>query len=500
LLPGIAAFCAAMLVALMGVLAFADTPNDQPSPPPVPKSGTVKIQVVGTNDLHGYLEPTGGLGGAGYLSAYLKEARGEAPGHTITVHAGDMIGASPLISTYFNHASTVAAINKMGFDVGTVGNHEFDHGGAAIAKLLQGVKFPYISANVEDLDGNLRLPPYKVIERAGVKVGFIGVTTNSATRYILPRFADRLRFGDMSDAVNRVVPELQRQGVQAIVVLAHSGGYQQGGPGSDAAGEVVDEAKQMSPAVDAIISAHTHSFLNTRVDGKLLVQSYAFGTAIDKVQLTIDRATGDVVASSADVPRTSHTGVTPDPVVDRIVKKYKGIVDPVSERFIIDARRSYSREQGNLGKIVAAAQRSQAHAEIGFVNPGNMRADLSQGRVTYGALCAIEAYGHPVMRMKLRGADFPELLEEQWTPGQAPTLLYTSGIHYDRDGDGVKNVTGPDGRPLDPDRLYTVGANELIATGDRFPVLRDRARDKVTVGTDVDALVSYLQHHPRALR
>jgi 2',3'-cyclic-nucleotide 2'-phosphodiesterase (5'-nucleotidase family) len=102
--------------------------------------------------------------------------------------------------------------------------------------------------------------------------------------------------------------------------------------------------------------------------------------------------------------------------------------------------------------------------------------------------------------MRLRGADFPELLEEQWTPGQAPTLLYTSGIRYDRDGNGVKNVTGADGRPLDPDRFYTVAANELIATGDRFPVLRDRARDKVTVGTDVDGLVSYLEHHPRALR
>ena len=190
----------------------------------------------------------------------------------------------------------------------------------------------------------------------------------------------------------------------------------------------------------------------------------------------------------------------PDREIDRIVKRYAGEVDPVSSRVVANSRRSLSRERGNLGKVVAKAQRAQARADVAFVNPGNMRADLDKGPVTYGALCSIAAYGHPVMRLKLRGSDFPALLEEQWRSGGRPTMLYTSGIRYDRDGSKVEHVTDSAGRPLDPDRIYTVAANELIATGNRFTVLRDRGRDKTPVGTDTQALVSYLERHPRALR
>jgi 5'-nucleotidase len=489
-----------MLVALMGVWAVADSPEPEPTKPAPPKRGQVRIQVLGTNDLHGYLEPKGDYGGAAYLAGHFDKLAATAPGRTIRVHAGDMIGASPLISSYFNHRSTLATVNRMGFDVGTVGNHEFDNGAKRIADLLKSVRFPYVSANVTDLDGHLNLKPYEIVERAGVRIGFIGVTTDSAPVYLLPRFAKRLRFGDQSDAVNRWVPELQRRGVEAIVVLAHEGGYQSGGPGTPAAGKIVDETKQMSDAVDAVVSAHTHSFLNTRVDGKLLVQSYSFGTAIDRVQLTVDRGTGDVVSSSAEIPRTWHSEVRPDREIDRIVKRYAGEVDPVSSRVVANSRRSLSRERGNLGKVVAKAQRAQARADVAFVNPGNMRADLDKGPVTYGALCSIAAYGHPVMRLKLRGSDFPALLEEQWREGGRPTLLYTSGIRYDRDGSKVERVTDSAGRRLDPDRMYTVAANELIATGNRFTVLRDRGRDKTPVGTDTQALVSYLERHPRALR
>src|SRR5204863_4500278 len=132
---------------------------------------------------------------------------------------------------------------------------------------------PYVSANVVDREEKLRLPPYLIVRRAGIKVGFIGVTTPTAPRYLLPRFARRFRFLDLSDSVNRWVPALQRRGVQAIVVLAHSGAFQTGGPGSEAAGEIVDETRQMSDAVDLVISGHTHSYLNTRVGRKLVVQS-----------------------------------------------------------------------------------------------------------------------------------------------------------------------------------------------------------------------------------
>jgi 5'-nucleotidase len=493
LAPGAAAFVVASLVFLLGLRAAASPTEELPS------TGITRIQLLGVNDLHGHLEPTGGLGGAAWLKAAFDRAAARRPGHTIRVHAGDMFGASPLISSYFHHVSTADAIKRMHFDVGTVGNHEFDNGGDQLAGLLRRAGLPYITANVVDLDHKLRLPPYRIVERDGVKIGFVGVTTPTATRYLLPRYARRFRFLDMSDSVNRWVPVLRRRGVEAIVVLAHSGAFQSGGEGAPAKGEVIDETRQMNDAVDVVVAGHTHSYLNTRVGHKLVVQSYSYGTAFDRVLLTIDRRSRDVVASSADVPRVSHAGLRPDPGVAAVVRRYARQVQPVANDVVATAGHGLSRERGDLGPLVARAQRSLAHADVAFVNPGNMRDSLRAGRVTYGELCSFEAYGHPVMRMRLRGRDIRALLEQQWSHGST-TRLYTSGLRYRRAGVRVTSVTDASGRPLDPARVYSVAANELIATGRRFTVLRDRGAGKRTVGTDVEALSSYLERHPAVLR
>jgi 5'-nucleotidase len=489
LAPGVAAFLAASLVALLGIQAVAG-PDDRPT-----GSGTVRIQLLGMSDLHGHLQPAGGVGGAAWLAAHLDRAAAAQPGHTIRVHAGDMVGASPLISSYFHHRSTIDAIKLMRFDVGTLGNHEFDQGGRELATLLGRVRIPYVSANVIDTEGKLRLLPYRIVERAGVKIGFIGVTTDTAPRYLLSRYAHRFRFLDISASVNRWVPALRRRGVNAIVVLAHSGAFQNGEHGP-AAGEIVTEARQMSDAVDVIVAGHTHSYLNTRVDGKLIVEAYAYGSAYDRVQLTVDRRSGDVVSSSAQIPRTWHAYITPNRAVAAVVRRYARRVAPVANRVVATARHGFSRERGDLGRLVADAQRNLAHADLAFVNPGNMRGSVSSGPVTYAEVCTVEAYGHRVMRMTLRGADVAALLEQQWA-GAGTTRLYTSGLRYRHQGPRVTEVSLPDGRPLDPERRYTVAANELIATGSRFSVLRRRGRDKEPVGTDVEALASYLERHPR---
>ena len=303
-LPGAAAFVAAFLVALLGLYANAESP-----PPPKASSGSdelVTVRLLGVNDLHGHLEPPrAGIGGAAWLKAHMDRAT--LAGRTIRVHAGDMIGASPLISSWFHDEPAMEVANELGFDVGTLGNHEFDEGGDELIRILRGGRrtgpgalkrdadgrlvntsspayagaaYPYIAANTIDRLGELGLPPYAVIERAGVRIGFIGVTTPSTPKFLLDRYSSRFRFTDMSDAVNRWVPVLQDEGVRAIVVLAHAGGPSQ--DESDApnfVGEIVDEARQMSPEVDAVIAGHSHSRLDMRVpnpDGsgdKLIVLS-----------------------------------------------------------------------------------------------------------------------------------------------------------------------------------------------------------------------------------
>jgi 5'-nucleotidase len=456
LLPGAAAFSAALLVALLGLNAGAE----QPAPPPRP--GTVELQLLGVNDLHGHLQPPqAGLGGAAWLGAWLNRAAGSHPERTIRVHAGDMVGASPLISSHFKDEPTIEATNRMRFDVGTLGNHEFDEGGAEALRLVGLARYPYVAANTVTRDGGeLILPPYRIVRRAGVKVGFIGVSTEDTPYFLLSEFARQYRWTDISDAVNRWVPELRRRGVEAIVVLAHAGAFQEG---DDAAGEIVDEAREMADAVDVVVAGHTHSKLNVEVGGKLVVQALSYGVAFDRVRITVDRSSGDVVDKSALVVPTRHDGISPDPGLAALVDDHARRVAPLGDREVGSTGEALDHEA--VDRLAVDAQRAFAGADVAVLNPGNTRADLDAGPVTYAEAFEVHAYEHPVWRFRLRGAELAAALAEQ------PGLLVSGDVD------------------LQPDAVYTVAANGIVAEREPFV----RGTDRQVVGTDLEALVAYLE-------
>jgi 5'-nucleotidase len=482
-LPGVAAFAAAILVALLGIYAAADTP---PTSESGERPNLVKVRLLGVNDLHGHLEPPRpGLGGAAWLKAHLDHAT--VPGRTIRVHAGDMIGASPLLSSWFHDEPTMKAGNELGFDVGTLGNHEFDEGGDELIRMLRGgrrsgpealkrdadgvlvntsspgyagASYSYIAANTVDQFGALELPPYAVIQRAGVRVGFIGVTTPSTPRFLLDRHAARFRFTDISDAVNRSVPLLRERGVRAIVVLAHAGGPSQDESAApDFVGEIIEEAREMSSEVDAIIAGHSHSRLDIRVpnvDGsgdKLIVEALSYGIAYDLVDLTIDTRTGDVVAKAARVPETPHD-MAGDAAMAELVDGYRARLAPLTAKVLGSTDVGLTRAGGELGRLVADAERDFAGTDAAVVNHGALRADIDPGPITYAEVAEALAYDHPVMRMELTGRELRALAAE-------------AGF-----------FSGP--ARLDPDRTYSVAASEMMLPRGR------------PVGTEAEALARYL--------
>jgi 5'-nucleotidase len=460
LLPGAAAFAAALLVALLGFNAGADQPTA------AKRGGTVELQLLGVNDFHGHLEPPEpGLGGAAWLGAWLDRAAASHPDRTIRVHAGDMVGASPLISSRWHDEPTIEATNLMGFDVGTLGNHEFDEGGAEALRLVRRARYPYIAANTETRDGgDLILRPYRIVERGGVKVGFIGVTTTDTPYFLLSEYARQFNWTDLSDAVNRYVPELQRQGVEAIVVLAHAGAFQQG---DDAAGEIVNEARQMSDAVDVVVAGHTHSQLDLEVDGKLVVEALSYGVAFDRVNITVDRTTGDVVSKSALVMPTRHEGIEPDSDLLTLVESYRKRLAPLANRVIGYTDRRLDTEA--VDRVAVDAQRAFTGADIAFLNPGNTRSDIDAGPITYADAFEVQAYEHPVWRMHMLGADVIKAEAEQ------PGLL-------------VSGTTD-----LRPGVVYTVAANGIVAGRPPF----DAGTEREEVGTDLQALVAWLERDRR---
>jgi 5'-nucleotidase len=373
-----------------------------------------------------------------------------------------MVGASPLISSHFHDEPTIEATNRMDFDVGTLGNHEFDEGGAEALRLVRRARYPYVAANTITREGGeLILPPYEIVERDGVRVGFIGVTTVDTPHFLLSEFARQFRWLDLSDSVNRWVPELRRQGVEAIVVLAHAGAFHQG-PAA-AVGEIADEAHQMDDAVDAIVAGHTHSRLNLTVDGKLVIEALSYGVAFDRVRLTVDRRSGDVVEAAGRVLHTRHDGIEPDPELADLVQTYAERVAPLGDRVVGHLADDLDKQA--LDQTAVDAQRAFAGADIAVMNPGNTRRPaLEAGPVTYAEAFEVHAYEHPVWRLRMRGADLMAVLAEQ------PKLL----------------VSGP--RELVPDAVYTVAANGIVAERPPF----DAAVEREPVGTDLEALVAWL--------
>ena len=552
LLAGAAA-CVAL--ALTTAMALPEPPaptaggSDRVGRPPA--SGLVTLQLLGVNDLHGHLEPSaperrnGELvrtGGAPWLAAHLDRAERSRPGRTIRVHAGDMVGASPLVSSRFHDEPTVKAMNLMGFDVGTLGNHEFDEGDAEALRLVHGGRrsgteaakpdaagsvvntsdpafagaaFPYLAANTVDRRGRGVLPPYAIVERAGVRVGFIGVTTESTPDFLLERHASDQRFTDVSATVDRYARELGRRGVEAIVVLAHAGGTQRGASGT-ARGEIIDETRQMTDAVDVVVAGHSHSVLDARVRNrsgrgtKLVVEASSYGEAYDRIELTVDRASGDVVAKGAAVPRTWHDLVDPDRAVAAVVAAYARRASGVAGRIHGRAGHDFGRARGEdsgaseLGRLVAGGQRALAGADLAFVDPVAVRGSLAAGPVTYAELFEISPADHPIVRTQMRGADVKRLLEEQFSDAET-IRLHASGLSYesDRSAPSGRRVTGielDDGRPLEPERSYTVAASELLATGERFSTFRGKSRGARPIGTEVEALVAEVERRPADFR
>jgi 5'-nucleotidase len=310
----------AIAAALLSATRAPDVRATETGGPP----GSVRVRILGINDLHGHMDPTlvgdRRAGGVAWLSSWLDSASAGVP--SIRVTAGDSPGASPLISGWFHDRPAIEALNLMHFDVGTVGNHDFDEGPDEMQRLAARADFPYVSANVVDkATGQPLLRPYVVVERAGVEVGFIGVTTPSSTRWLMPGYAARLSFADISDAVNRYAGELESRGVHAIVVLAHAGGAQE--TDDEAEGEIVGETQQMTDAVDVVVAGHTHTLMNVRVGHKLVTQAVSYGTAFDQIDLWIDPARDEVVQAAAEVPRTWDDEVRPDARVAAMVESYR---------------------------------------------------------------------------------------------------------------------------------------------------------------------------------
>lgn len=482
----------------------------------------VDVQVLAINDFHGHIGPPdvfngvvlappndpamGGpvdtdmgvkrvlAGGAVYLATHLTQLR---TGHanTITVSAGDLTGAAPFLANAYENEPAIFVMNRLGLSLNAVGNHEFDNGVNELLRLqyggcgqprgssvscatdmgFPGANFEYLAANVEYRPGQTVFPSYVIRSIGGAQIAFVGMTLSDRAPYSSSSIMS-LTLDDEVATVNALVPQLKALGASAIVVLVHQGDVPPLNSTydacNDASGAVYTMAMKVDPAVDAIVSAHTHRAYNCTINGKLVTSAASFGRVITELNLHVD-TTARMVAQKSAAQHLVTRDVTPDPSVSAVVDQYIAISratadvdDGYTARDISNQQDALSG-QSEMGAIIADAMASQAATQIALMNVGGVRDGVqfaklyptdsatSDGVITYEKLIGVQPFGNTLQTNNISAADLKEILEEQWKNQPYPRILQVSGFtyHYSQSAAAGSKIT-----------KITVGSTDLVLT------------------------------------
>jgi 5'-nucleotidase len=520
----------------------------------------VQVQILALNDFHGNLEPasdpvevaqTGGgakakgyLGGAAQLATTLRALRTFTAPDTITVAAGDLIGASPLTSAYFLDEPTIEAMNIIGLDLAAVGNHEFDKGSAELLRMqkggcekyttripcrlepFKGARFQYLGANVIREDGTTLLPASAIRQVGPLKIGFIGMTLKDTKTLVTPAGVAGLSFADEATTANALVPKLKAEGADLVVLLIHQGGkvpetfVQDGCDGL--AGGILPILDALDPAIRIVVSGHTHNAYACETGQgdkrRLLTSAGKYGYLVTDIRLTVDPATKALLGWQAK-NATVDGGLGADRAVAALVARYEAAAAPAAARRVGRLSGPAMKSEGDGespvarliadGQLAATRPKATGGAQVSFINATGVRTNLvpaADGTVTYGQIFALQPFGNGLVVKTLSGAQLRALLEQQFRTvdgqGKLASLLVPSAnfrFAYDLgkgDGNRVSGMT-LDGKPIDPARDYRIVVNNFLASGgDGFSVLAS-GRDAYDAGLDLDALEAWLATDPK---
>ena len=516
----------------------------------------IKVKLIAFNDFHGYIKAGEGSSsnpGVARFSTRIQALKASNPLHAV-VSAGDMIGASPLTSALFKDEPTIEAMNRIGIDFNAVGNHEFDEGKDELLRMqhggnhpsdpysglglpldkrvdgqFAGARFKFLAANVTDTgSGRTILPPYGVKDFLGNKVAFIGMTLEGTPTIVSPSGVAGLRFGDEAETVNALVPLLQAQGIESIVVLVHEGGAATGGINgcTGVSGAIVDIVKRLDPAVDLVVSGHTHAAYNCLIPNSAgknvrVTSGGQYARNLTDIDVVIDTRTKDVLNVTANNLVTGTGDATAeDPALVDLVEHYDSLAATPKARVIGKVTAAISRTtnaagESALGDVIADAQLDatddigMGEAVIAFMNPGGIRADLPfnapGGDVTYGDAFTVQPFGNSLVTLTLSGAQIKTLLETQFANCLGQTsfdriLQVSKGFTYTWSagaacGSKVGNMA-LHGVAINPAASYRVTVNSFLADGgDAFTVLKEGS-SRLGGAVDTDAFEAYLQANP----
>jgi 5'-nucleotidase len=403
-----------------------------------------------------------------------------------------------------------------------------------------GADFQWLAANtVSETTGETPLPPYMIKKFESVKIAFIGMTLEATATLVAAEGIVGWEFLDEAETANALVPILQAQGVEAIVVLLHEGGSQNPPPGevnscADISGPIVAINDALDPAIDVLITGHTHlpyncTLLDADGDPRIVTSAYSYGRVVSEFDLVIDKRTDDIRRdlSVATNHTVAQSELVPDPAVTAVIEKWQPLFDesgniPVGMITADITRggaptgsdRGVESAAGNLVADAQAWSTSAAGVDVAFMNPGGVRSDLTflasgdegDGVVTFGEAFTFQPFGNTVLTFDMTGAQIKSVLEEQCQPDFASRpflhLGVSDGFTYDLSttivggictGVSITNVM-VSGAALDMAATYVVTANSFLADGgDNFTTFAEvDPATRIDGGDDLETLTNYL--------
>jgi 2',3'-cyclic-nucleotide 2'-phosphodiesterase (5'-nucleotidase family)/predicted AlkP superfamily phosphohydrolase/phosphomutase len=449
-----------------------------------PSPGQFKeVTILDISDYHGQLiplsetadnvsgtgasNPTFGIGGSAFLKPWFDLYRGEAPNGSLTIAAGDSVGATPPISAFFGDKPTIEVMNMMGMGLDGLGNHNFDRGQQYLrTQLIPLANFPYVSSNVVDANGNTpaEWSKSRVFTFGGVKVGIVGFSNDDLPELINPTGLTPFHVANSTTSVNAEAAKLKAQGIKSIVAIGHLGAT--AGTLTAPTGPVVDLADNVQN-VDAVIGDHTDfQVVTTRPNGVLVTENRSKGIRFTRVRLVLDTITKAVVYKTADFHKPWDIGITPDPTIQAKIDDLNGQLAPILNIVIGSASKFIPRTDqcGNtqgrtceslVGNVVADSMRDK-YASIGvqfaITNSGGLRADLTCPTtdnpsdfcppytpppfpITRGQALTVLPFGNIVVTLTVNGAELKTMLENgvSTMPAVAGRFPQISGLCFTYD-------------------------------------------------------------------
>lgn len=429
----------------------------------------ISIDILAHADFSGRIKRSRRNPGFAAFGAAIEAVRRENPEGTLLLDAGDAFS-----TTFWAGAPCVKAVSLLKTDAFALGNHEFDRGRNFLNDCIALADFPVLCANIVERETGALIPgtkPYVILEKAGVKIGVLGVTTEYTPYMVTASSFAPYEAGSCALACKTYIPEMRRAGAEVIVLLAHIPFYV--AASGDISGELV-ELLQEIPEVDVCIGGHIPGDYAGLLGSAVVLKGGFGGHSLCRARLWIDPQTRRIVRRSCDVLQNDGKAA---PVA--AYEEHEAQVTAPFRSFFEDVLATADETwairlsaETKLGNLLADCMLSAAGTDIAYMNATSSGGRIEPGPVTAEDMSSVMGFDDPIFRARITGAKIYELFELVYVPerfGNNAGLLYAGLVvyadHTKPAFSKIRAITLADGTPIDREKTYTVATSEYMASG-----------------------------------